>query len=1130
MAYNQVSTDPTTPTSSSQTDGEFNIGTVKTFFHKKLQSASSLIKKPKPHTCKVTVGTADGENIQLMVSDGTFMSEGLVFLKGKLTKEKHTEGQGTMFAVEDIVELGFEFDLPYDINSTSMLNDVLDLHNLKALTLKTNCIVSMPVQISQMKNITNLSLAGNQLKSLVPELGNLVKLTVLNLSNNQLVSLPKEIGKFALLENLNVSQNYITSLPSTIIQLSNLKSLHCSNNRLSELPDLHGLNNLLELDLENNLLTYHSLSDSLIDKIKTITAVNSNLKTLANLISLVALNLKGNKLVSIPEWLVNIPSLQTCNLSYNSIQHCDLSSISIVSFDISHNILTSISSRIATNSVLKELNISANLLTSLPNELATMTSLISLNASGNKLGNKLEPIPDLKQLQNLNISNNQITSLPVSLSKLDRLQFLNVSKNELKTVPSSVIASLTELRKLDLSDNKLAALPYNISKLTSLKSLRLHSNRIVCLPRDLMQLNSLKGMSVSNVSVSESGDLQVIQKADEATPNIKVFDLISLMRSCPHYLLISILHLLSQEDEFQEKIIDEGGLVDIVHFMRTTKGRSQLEAAKVLANLSKNEVTRDLIIQEGAVDALIHVLVDNTVEVKTKIHALITLGNLSLNDDIRKRFVEMDELIATLLDIANTSHCDITVKKFCRRTLAILGVLDSVEPGRGIRILSMDGGGSKHMSSVESLRKIEELTGKRIFELFDLICGTSAGGLTAACIGMKQFTLDRIQFLQEKLAHEVFAHGTAQPPPSSSESNAFFDSLSTLSGKFTNATQILKSGSLYSAKQVEEMLQGIMGTEKLLIDTAMETDTKVFVISTLSNVFPPQIYVWRNYQYPIGSQSRYASTMTGKVWEALRATSCAPGYFEEFTCGNDKHQDGGCIANNPTAIAIHEAKCLWPNKKIDCIVSIGVGTPPPQQYKAGFIERTVVELIECAASTERIHDLMQDTFSPSVYFRFNPTDEKFNLELDESRKEKLEDIREAARQYIKSNEDRFVELAQLLVGNNTDDGWNPPPNSTSHRRQSSLMSSEGLVSCNLFGSPPSTGSPTSPTVPRSSSPPNPSSPSPTNEVPPPSSSFVPVASSLPIPVRKTRTSGEYKRGVKTSSTQTEHAQQQHSDS
>ncbi len=51
-----------------------NITYLKTFLHKKFQSASSLIKKSKTHTCKVNVVTVD-ESLQLVVSDGTFLNE-----------------------------------------------------------------------------------------------------------------------------------------------------------------------------------------------------------------------------------------------------------------------------------------------------------------------------------------------------------------------------------------------------------------------------------------------------------------------------------------------------------------------------------------------------------------------------------------------------------------------------------------------------------------------------------------------------------------------------------------------------------------------------------------------------------------------------------------------------------------------------------------------------------------------------------------------------------------------------------------------------------------------------------------------------------------------------------------------
>lgn len=106
---------------------------------------------------------------------------------------------------------------------------------------------------------------------------------------------------------------------------------------------------------------------------------------------------------------------------------------------------------------------------------------------------------------------------------------------------------------------------------------------------------------------------------------------------------------------------------------------------------------------------------------------------------------------------------------------------------------------------------------------------------------------------------------------------------------------------------------------------------------------------------------------------------------------------------------------MWGNRKIDCIVSIGTGVVPTKEKQGNYVERTIVELIECASSVERVHEFMTDVYPPEMYFRFNPVDERFACELDEYRKEKLDEMRDAAREYCERNHSRFEELAKILT-------------------------------------------------------------------------------------------------------------------
>lgn len=72
-------------------------------------------------------------------------------------------------------------------------------------------------------------------------------------------------------------------------------------------------------------------------------------------------------------------------------------------------------------------------------------------------------------------------------------------------------------------------------------------------------------------------------------------------------------------------------------------------------------------------------------------------------------------------------------------------------PKQGLRILAMDGGGMKGLATVQMLKEIEKGTGKRIHELFDLICGTSTGGMLAVALGIKLMTLDQCEEIYKSL-------------------------------------------------------------------------------------------------------------------------------------------------------------------------------------------------------------------------------------------------------------------------------------------------------------------------------------------------------------------------------------------
>jgi calcium-independent phospholipase A2-gamma len=270
---------------------------------------------------------------------------------------------------------------------------------------------------------------------------------------------------------------------------------------------------------------------------------------------------------------------------------------------------------------------------------------------------------------------------------------------------------------------------------------------------------------------------------------------------------------------------------------------------------------------------------------------------------------------------------------------------------------------------MELLRKLEEMANKKIFNMFDIICGVSTGAiLICGLAAEKNLTLTQSITLYKQLSHRVFHR------PST---------MDFLSG----TSRLMWAHAYYDVDLWEELLQKHMGHCRIIDTSKFAHVPKICCVSTTISENNIDAHVFRNYVLPYNVQSVYAGSHKAKLWEVVRASSAAPAYFGDFLLNNRLYQDGGILFNNPTSLAIHEAKLLWPNEKIQCVVSVGTGRAPNKNrsdgqklYNAEIDDEKSISswktkflrILDSATDTEATHTVLSDLLPAGRYFRFNP--------------------------------------------------------------------------------------------------------------------------------------------------------------
>lgn len=214
------------------------------------------------------------------------------------------------------------------------------------------------------------------------------------------------------------------------------------------------------------------------------------------------------------------------------------------------------------------------------------------------------------------------------------------------------------------------------------------------------------------------------------------------------------------------------------------------------------------------------------------------------------------------------------------------------------RILSLDGGGIRGIFPAAVLAFLEEeyLDGGSIGEYFDLIAGTSTGGILALGLGAGMTAGEMLHmYLSE--GNRVFPSGNR--------------------GFWGKARRWVSAP--YDRTPLDSLLK-----RKLSDRTLRQSRYRLLIPSTEGR--NGEVWVFKTPHHP-----DYKLDGDEPMSSVAAATSAAPTYFTPFEQRGYTFLDGGIWANNPTMAALVEALSCFTTRREDInILSIGCGQKPFQ--------------------------------------------------------------------------------------------------------------------------------------------------------------------------------------------------------
>jgi patatin-like phospholipase/acyl hydrolase len=250
---------------------------------------------------------------------------------------------------------------------------------------------------------------------------------------------------------------------------------------------------------------------------------------------------------------------------------------------------------------------------------------------------------------------------------------------------------------------------------------------------------------------------------------------------------------------------------------------------------------------------------------------------------------------AETLELATEPEVATVADRIVRQLRRLPLVRGETKNGDAFRILSLDGGGIKGTFTAAVLAEWERVTKCKLTDHFDLIAGTSTGGILALGLGMGLSAQQMLEFYERR--------GPTVFPMTS------------------RTARILRLiGAIFRPKFSQQTLQ----TE---LTSAFETAAGKVLRDSLCRLVIPSSHA-RSGEVHIFRTNHHRELNICADFTAIKvalATAAAPTYFAAAEVNNSAYVDGGVWANNPTMAALVEA-AGWLRVPLNAIEILSIGT------------------------------------------------------------------------------------------------------------------------------------------------------------------------------------------------------------